>query len=46
MQTTFEFDTNAIPLIIKEISLAEKYVKIAMFQIHREEVFDTLTSLL
>ena len=46
MQTTFEFNSNAIPLIIKEIALAEKYVRIAMFQIHREEVFKTLTDLL
>jgi phosphatidylserine/phosphatidylglycerophosphate/cardiolipin synthase-like enzyme len=46
MQTTFEFNTNAIPLIIKEIALAKKYVRIAMFQIHREEVFNTLTDLL
>lgn len=46
MQTTFEFNTGAIPLIIKEIASAKKYVRIAMFQIHREEVFDTLTNLL
>lgn len=46
MQTTFEFNTDAIPLIIKEIALAKKYVRIAMFQIHREEVFNTLTDLL
>ena len=46
MQTTFEFNTDAIPLIIREIALAKKYVRIAMFQIHREAVFNTLTNLL
>jgi phosphatidylserine/phosphatidylglycerophosphate/cardiolipin synthase-like enzyme len=46
LETIFEFGTEAVPFIINEIALATKYVRIAMFQIHREEVFDVLTDLL
>lgn len=46
VEPVFEFSTDAVPLIIKEITSAKKYVRIAMFQIHREEVFNTLTDLL
>jgi phosphatidylserine/phosphatidylglycerophosphate/cardiolipin synthase-like enzyme len=46
LDAIFEFSTNAVPLIIKEIASAKKYVRIAMFQIHREEIFNTLNDLL
>lgn len=46
METIFDFSTDVVPLINKEMSSAEKYVRIAMFQIHREDVFKTLTDLL
>ena len=40
----FDFSTEVIPLIIKEIELAEKYIRIAMFQIHHEDVFNVLSN--
>lgn len=46
METVFDFSTDVIPLIIKEMASAEKYVRIAMFQIHLEDVFNTLSKLL
>jgi hypothetical protein len=45
VETVFDFSTDVIPLIIKEMTSAEKYVRIAMFQIHRQDVFDTLVKL-
>lgn len=39
---TFDFSTNVIPLIIKEIDSAEKYVRIAIFQLHNEGVIRAL----
>jgi len=38
----FEFSTNVIPLAITELSRAQKFAKIAIFQIHAKEVFDVL----
>ena len=46
MEPIFDFSTDVVSLIINEMASAEKYVKIAMFQIHREDVFDTLLKLL
>jgi phosphatidylserine/phosphatidylglycerophosphate/cardiolipin synthase-like enzyme len=40
--TTFNFGTEVIPLIIKEIDIAEKYIRIAIFQMHREDLFSAL----
>ena len=38
----FEFSTNVIQLIIDELNRAEKFIKIAVFQIHNEEIFKIL----
>lgn len=46
MEPIFDFSTDVVSLIINEMASAEKYVRIAMFQIHREDVFDTLLKLL
>lgn len=46
VETVFDFSTNVVSLIIKEMASAKKYVRIAMFQIHREDVFKTLMDLL
>ena len=46
MEPVFDFSTDVVSLIINEMASAEKYVKIAMFQIHREDVFNTLLRLL
>jgi hypothetical protein len=42
METIFDFSTNVIPLIIKEIESAEKYVRIAIFQLHNQSVLEAL----
>jgi len=39
----FNFSTEVIPIIIREIDLAEKYIKISMFQIHNEDIFRILS---
>jgi phosphatidylserine/phosphatidylglycerophosphate/cardiolipin synthase-like enzyme len=46
VETVFDFSTDVVSLIAKEMASAKKYVRIAMFQIHREDVFKTLTDLL
>jgi hypothetical protein len=46
VETIFDFSTDVVPLILKEMATAKKYVRIAMFQIHRQDVFDTLSKLL
>jgi hypothetical protein len=46
VETIFDFSTNVVPLINKEMASAKEYVRIAMFQIHREDVFKTLVDLL
>jgi phosphatidylserine/phosphatidylglycerophosphate/cardiolipin synthase-like enzyme len=46
METVFDFSIDVVSLIIKEMASAKKYVRIAMFQIHREDVFKTLMDLL
>lgn len=40
--TIFEFNTNVIPRVIEEISKAERYIKIAIFQLHNEGIFHLL----
>jgi len=39
----FEFSQNVIPLVASELATAEQFIKIAMFQIHQSEIFDTLS---
>ncbi len=46
VESVFDFSNEVVPLIRKEIASAEKYVRIAMFQIHREDVFNSLEKLL
>lgn len=41
----FELSTNIIKKVVSEIKLAKEYIRIAMFQIHNEEVFSTLLAL-
>jgi len=41
--TTFELSTEVIPSMIREIELAEKYVRIAIFQMHQEGIFKILS---
>jgi phosphatidylserine/phosphatidylglycerophosphate/cardiolipin synthase-like enzyme len=38
----FDFSTEVIPTITEEIQQAEKYVRIAMFQIHHKDIFRVL----
>ncbi len=40
--TFFEFSKNAISLIIEELIKAEKYIHIAVFQLHRKDIFKIL----
>lgn len=42
MSINFDFSINVIPSIIKEIYSAEKYVRIAIFQLHNKAVIDSL----
>jgi hypothetical protein len=46
VQPIFAFSTEVVPLILEEIKSADRYVRIAMFQIHHEDVFKTLKNLL
>lgn len=39
----FEFSQNVIPLVATELAKAERFIKIAMFQIHHSEIFDALS---
>lgn len=39
----FEFSQNVIPHVALELSTTEKYIRIAMFQIHQDEIFDALS---
>jgi hypothetical protein len=39
----FDFSTNVIPLIIKEINSANAYIRIAIFQLHNAEVLQALS---
>lgn len=39
---TFEFSSKVTENIIKELDRAEVFIKIAMFQIHRSEIFEVL----
>lgn len=38
----FIFSLNLIPCVIKELTEAERYIKIAIFQLHHQDVFDLL----
>ena len=40
----FDFSQNIINTVIKELLNAEKFIHIAIFQIHRKEIFETLQS--
>jgi hypothetical protein len=39
----FDFSKEVIPAIIKEIGLAEKYIRISIFQMHNEALFKALS---
>lgn len=39
----FELSTNVISRVINELGRAEKFIRIAMFQIHNEDVFKTIS---
>jgi phosphatidylserine/phosphatidylglycerophosphate/cardiolipin synthase-like enzyme len=38
----FEFSTNVVDNVIKELNKAKEYINIAVFQIHKKELFDLL----
>ena len=38
----FEFSNNVIPKVLDEIRRANKFIKIAVFQIHLKDLFDLL----
>ncbi len=38
----FDFSTNAVPKIIQQFEAAEDFIKIAMFQIHHNDIFNIL----
>ena len=38
----FELSTNVIPRVIEEFSKAEQYIRIAIFQLHNEGIFNLL----
>ena len=40
----FEYSTSIVNKVIEELQKAEEYIRIAMFQIHRDDVFDLLES--
>lgn len=40
---SFEFSQSIVEKILVELSSAQKYIRIAIFQIHREEVIDVLS---
>ena len=40
----FEFKENIVQLIIDELKKAEKFIKIAIFQIHNKEIFNILAN--
>jgi len=42
-ETFFDFSTEVIPEIIKEMEKAERFIRIAMFQIHNDDVFKILS---
>jgi len=42
MPATFDFSKNALSIIVEEIKAAEKYVRIAIFQLHNESVIKAL----
>lgn len=38
----FEFSNKVVPHILQQLLMASQYIRIAMFQIHQEEVFSLL----
>ncbi len=40
----FEFSDEVVPNILKELEKAEEYIRIAVFQIHHEDIFKLLNS--
>ncbi len=38
----FKFSMDVIPCVIRELTEAEKYIRIAIFQLHHQDVFDLL----
>ena len=38
----FEYNTSVVDKVIEELQNAEEYIRIAMFQIHRSDVFELL----
>nr|AIF10638.1 hypothetical protein [uncultured marine thaumarchaeote KM3_46_G12] len=38
----FEYSTSVVNKVIDELQKAKKYIRIAMFQIHRNDVFELL----
>ena len=38
----FEYSTSVVDRVIEEMRQAEKYIRIAMFQIHIDDVFELL----
>lgn len=40
---SFEFSQNVIPIVINELEDAERYIRIAIFQLHDQELFKVLT---
>lgn len=38
----FEFSKNVLDIIIEELKEAEKYIRIAIFQMHRDDIFSLL----
>ena len=38
----FEYSTKIVDNVLSELERAEKYIRIAMFQIHRDDVFELL----
>ena len=39
---SFDFNTNIIEQVINELTEAKSFIKIAIFQIHHQEIFNTL----
>ncbi len=40
----FEFSTNVVSRVIEEFEKAEKFIRIAIFQLHNKNVFEVLNN--
>ncbi len=40
---TFEFSKNVVESVIRELTAAKEYIRVAIFQLHNQEVFEVLT---